>query len=506
MTEHDDEALNRLRAADPAIGAHPDLQRVRAGLAGVASLGGDADRAVPVTDPMNRRTRWPLAAAAAIAAVSLGVGGYTLGASQAERPVVAGDDAADADGAETDTDPEVGLAEAALREEALSGGDGMAAGAEGEVSSDSGYGWSEMWGPVVLTAGDGLSDERTTGEVRAPQALDVDPEQLLGDVAAARGIEGEITEMDGQSWSVVDGPVAVHVNRWGSSLDVSYTDYTADPYCAEMAQEAELSEEEMAEEPGWFGPRPDDCREVGPAPDEETALAESSDLLEDLGVDLSTVRLEVEDYGVSYTMEMEGPLSTADVTTVTEAPASQDDGQDPGQDAALSTAEVSEPVDVPVDYAMPTVEVTVYGAEGSGSPDPKGHVSVSSVGVSSAYVSLVEHVSLGDYPVISAQEAVERFMDPRFAQGTFSLPFDEQYYSEEMYSELEVPQPVQLEAGDPLPYPVREATVVEAELVQGTIHQPDGTNYVVPGYRLTDDRGQQYGVLGLAEEALDLTP
>ena len=69
MVEHDDEAIHRLRASDPATGSHPDLHRLRSLIAQKAPASQGADRATAVDDELLRgpRLRTPWVAAAAVA-------------------------------------------------------------------------------------------------------------------------------------------------------------------------------------------------------------------------------------------------------------------------------------------------------------------------------------------------------------------------------------------------------------------------------------------------------
>ncbi|MDQ3382775.1 MAG: hypothetical protein M3519_03160, partial [Actinomycetota bacterium] len=93
MDDRDDQALERVRAADPAIGSHPDLTTLRRTLSrsapvqdpdGAFGYGEGSDVAVRVADPTTRGSRVALVAAAAVMALGLGVGGYALGTQTVE--------------------------------------------------------------------------------------------------------------------------------------------------------------------------------------------------------------------------------------------------------------------------------------------------------------------------------------------------------------------------------------------------------------------------------------
>src|SRR5690606_24692724 len=118
-------------------------------------------------------------------------------------------------------------------------------------------------------------------------------------------------------------------------------------------------------------------------------------------------------------------------------------------------------------------------------------------------------VSMGDYPLVSPVEAVERVGDPRFSTwGTVYVPsLDEGHPAlyEEEWVEPDWPD-VDLSAGAAIPVWMTEGPVVEARVEPGVLSVPSGREFVVPTYILTDDQGRHHTMIALADEALDFTP
>lgn len=106
-----------------------------------------------------------------------------------------------------------------------------------------------------------------------------------------------------------------------------------------------------------------------------------------------------------------------------------------------------------------------------------------------------ERESLGQYPVISAADAVERLADPRFRAGPMPQLDPRQVPDD--------PPLLPLEPGQELPWPVPEIRLVDAELVTAT-YQVAGERLLLPTWHLLDADGQIWPVLALAEDALDL--
>ncbi len=480
MVDHDDEALHRLRASDPATGSHPDLHSLRQRIAHKAPASQGSDRATRLHDDVLRGSgpRAPWVAAAVVAALSFGAGGYALGAQQdpggGGGQLLAGQPEGEdppPDPAGATSGPE-GWMEAAASGEAMDGamGGDMAAGG---VSESSMAGEAYDPGPVRLTAGPGLPAEGGTGEVRA-LVSDEDPDAFLDAWSERIGFEGvRAAEPKGaESWFSGDAiydteggrMLSVH-DEGGGPLGFSYEDMFKNPWCADSysgmpEDELERVRQEWSEAFGADVPFPDSSRCVPPAgeaPSDEQALSAAEDFLATTGLDLSGYDLQVAEYRDE----------TTSLVMVEGWPTGQSYGQ------VMVNAQVG--------------------------PD----------GVVSAYGTVGEMTSLGDYPLISAVEAVERYGQREFgmeygitlaedmAAGmteATTLPAEPGY---------EMPEPAPVTPGMKIPMLLKEKTVTGAELTTGTMWANAGAPLEVPTWRLTTEDGMHYAVLALADEAID---
>lgn len=503
MSEHDDEAVNRLRAADPAIGSQPDLHAVRSRLAGRTPLGegggfqfsAPGDVAVRVHDPANRTNRVPMMAAAAIAAVGLGVGGYLLGNQQVTPPSAApgGTDG----GRESDGSFEASAPERTFG--GISSGD-----IGGTAASESApMGGSDSWSPygnAVLKAGPALPDEPSTAEVFARQAPDADPDELLRDWADRLGMAGEPVELDGQR-AIVEDQRVIAVLTYDGGVSLNYNNLAFDPFCSEMAamsasERADVQQrwDEAESTQAFPVPEPEDCVPSTPVSDDAAAIAMTEEFFTTMGLDPADYRFEVYRYDTEVGVGEQGfreedlGAEGGDGATMTAGP---------GVSGSSATGEV-----------VPMADVQAYPASQPGLTEPDFTAQVTGEGVVNLYGTLGDYASIGSYPVISAVEAVERFGDPVFANsGVFYVP--EPYTEGEPYGEpwvYEEPDPVTLIPGEPIPYPVNRVTITSAELTQGVLQVPGSGTVQVPAWRLVDEDGGHYHVLALADEALDITP
>ncbi|USQ76965.1 hypothetical protein [Ornithinimicrobium cryptoxanthini] len=491
----EDEALARLRAADPASGAHPDLRKISERLDGrtpVGASGGFAfsdtsDTAVRVHDPDVRTGRGGILVAAAVAALALGGGGYALGTTAGDDniPTVAANDSSSDDSSSAvthDAGPALdhGLSPAAdgNAAEDMSGDDAMS-----EESMGGGYA-----GPVIPVAGEALSTERTTGTVYGASTDSMwsegEAKDLLQGYADRLGIEGTVQDEGGDFAHVVDSidgrNLAVYSYGTNSSLD--YNNPTLDPWCEDMRAEMENSDGDY----GWFGygsegPSDITCTELGPTPDEATAIAMAEKFLSQLELDYT-----------GYTVQIQPPYS----------PEMDEMG---GGDAAYATSAPGE--SQLYDPESTSTEVVVSTTDGPLAGFQDWHLSVTSEGVSYASIQFGDYVELGDYPVISPAEAVERVNDVRFQQLGAYIPTLDYYDEPGYYEEWVEPEPLPpIAPGEPIPYPLTESAVTAAELHTGIVSLWDGTEFIVPVYDLSDGQGNHWQVMGLAEEALDFTP
>lgn len=468
MVDHDDEAIARLRASDPATGSDPDLHSLRSLIAAKAPASQGTDHVTAVTDDVLRgpRVHAPWIAAAAVAAFGMGGGGYALGAHTAEPPPVAGQPGAgdDAQGEE----------DAARPGADMTGADGASVTSAAGWGSDEAMGGSGPaydMGPVRLVAGPELPTERGTAEVRA-LVSDVDPEEFLTRWAEELGVDGVRPEpsADSEGWygeSVLVEPESMLIlsvsTQGAGAMHFSYDDQLNSPYCKDMwvgasPEDLEMMREDWTKAMGPDIPVPDPalCKELsGPAPSEEQAVAAAEDFLATTGLDLSGYSFEASDY------------------------------QEPGN---------------------PSVSVEGWPEDGVRSGELSMNLTVSAAGVVNAWGTVGEMTSLGDYPVISAAEAVERYSQREFSMDYgVSLAEDMVPYEGDMTSmpEVTMPETVPIEPGMKIPLLLKDKVVTSAELTTGTIWTQTGGSFEVPAWKLITDDGLHYAVLAVADEAID---
>lgn len=483
MAEHD-EAMDRLRTSDPATGSHPDLHSLRALVAQKAPASQGSDEVIRVHDDPLRAPRavGPWIAAAAVAAIGMGGGGYALGAHQAEPPTVAGgtvtvDPGSSApgtgsgEGEPVDVDPPEGGPEDGfgVDERGWAAGDmDMGMGGDEAMAADE-AGMSEMAydpGPVRLVAGEGLPAGPGTGEVRA-LVSDQEPQDLVDQLAEGLGMAATPIPQDDEynyyPHGVIDADSGevIQAGQEGGPLTFHYESVFTGEWCTAMFEGYAEEDLEWVRE-DWlrsYGPEmpfpgPDSCRTPeGPAPSEDEAKAMATEFFALAGIDPS-----------GYTVEVYA-----------------DEGQR----------------SVNLDYWPEDME---YGQLNL-------HAVVGPEGVTSAYGTIGEFTSLGSYPVISAAEAVDRYGTREWGMDHHvSIPEDYTPYpmGEELSMPVyELPEPAALTPGDPIPLLLKDKTVTGAELVQGTLYTSNAGVIEVPVWKLLTADGMYYAVLALAEEALD---
>ncbi|CAM3603533.1 hypothetical protein OCAE111667_17700 [Occultella aeris] len=487
--EGTDEALRRLRAADPAAGSSPDLDALRLAVtARVGELGDgheggngnheDTEHDDELLGARTRRTaagrgRRGLLVAASVAALAVfGGGGYALGAAGGPQDdggttVAGGGTAGDSSGEAADPS----VASEAFGAD-MTQADRMFAG----------YGRTEFTAAGLSTDGS------------AAEAYGLDPTAALttervAQFAQALGLEGEPVLADGV-WAVgsweAGGPVlSVYVDGTAST---SYTDPSVDPWlCAEIEQiEPDADSDSI------------DCGNEQVAAGQDEAIAAAQEVLTAAGVD-------VDDFNWSTT--------------------------EPGEHATNVVA-------------TPSI--------GAGSLDGVvgWQFTVTTGGIASIWGSLADVYSLGTYDVVSPTEAVARLTDPRFgAFGGGMMPFAaaqdgpaiardgsadaaEGSAAEESGGETapdaaaqepaqapgvgpadepvdsgEPPTaaPVPAEPGAPIDWPVQQVTVNGSELVLMSVHQNDGSVVLVPAWRLYDTDGGTWTVNAVADAGLDFS-
>ncbi|MCK0116404.1 hypothetical protein MWU57_05095 [Isoptericola sp. S6320L] len=458
----EDESFERLAAADPAADAEPRPGVLRAKVDALA--GTPAQVPSSGTDELagrreRRRAPW-LVAAGVAGAVALGGGGYLLGAAGAEGGApTASDEAA------SEVLPPITLGGA--RDGAESGGDSAASEAmEGQAATEDSAGASSSadislpgWhdGRAVFS-GSGLSDEPGTAAAYAYDAREVATEAGAARLAEALGVAGE-PRWEWGSWQVGprdgDGP-SIWLSADGTAY-FSYNDPAADPWrCAE--EPVETQEREDAEG-GADVIEPAPCAEPDrPEVSRQEATDQVRDLMEQVGVDPSGFAFDVPDDGGS-----EGARWVSATQVV--------DGQATG---ATWSATVSDD------------------------------------GIAWLDGFLAATAPLGDYPVVSPAEAVERLGDPRFGGSSWPVAYAQE--TERMLEESveedggePTPPPAPPSSGGDLPWPVSEVTITEARLGLTQHHDAGGAVLLLPAYELSDAAGNTWSVLAVAEEALDTT-
>ena len=130
-------------------------------------------------------------------------------------------------------------------------------------------------------------------------------------------------------------------------------------------------------------------------------------------------------------------------------------------------------------------------------------------GIVSSYGGLAPIVPLGDYEVVSEQEAFERLSDTRFGAQMTNLPIAMRTTADAAEGDAAtewVPPtepPATPTAGAALAWPVNQVDIVSARLGLASQWQPDGSVVVVPAYELTDAEGGTWSVIAVADSALD---
>ena len=127
-------------------------------------------------------------------------------------------------------------------------------------------------------------------------------------------------------------------------------------------------------------------------------------------------------------------------------------------------------------------------------------------GMVSAYGALADLVDMGEYPVVSEQEAFERLSDPRFGASMTDLPIalrEQPAVTEPLEWVPPTEPPAVPTAGTPLAWPVNDVEIVDARLGLASQWQADGSVLVVPAYEFTDADGGTWSVIAVADEKLD---
>jgi len=406
--------------------------------------------------------RWVQVTAATVGAVVIGVGGYAIGntnssgnqaAAPAPAPVAAPvAPTSTAPSSAVITPADVAPAARPTAEGTLSGGGSGAS--NPAVASDSKMMWGGA-GRIVFTAGDGLSGDAGSGQAWTFDPASVFSKKTAEKIAADLGVKGDARQEYG-AWVIgsADGTgPSVQVSPDGTA-SLNFYDPTLDPWaCPTPVADGTEGGADAAVAPTCTP------KDFGPAPQGDKAVAKAKAALTDLGVDVKDLKFTAQDSGDPQT--------------------------------AYVTAEL------------------LIGGNLSG---VSWSVNLVGDGVQNLSGPLAPVVSLGDYDVISAKDAVARLTDPRFgALGGGMIAYDAVAKGGAAVDVAPATDPADptvpavAEPGAPIAWAVSQVTITKAELVTTSQYQPDGSTLLIPAYQLSSDDGSQWTVNALADSALNFT-
>ncbi len=478
-----DPVFDRLVAADPAADADLRLGVLRAkvdvarsvhtagvGTVEVPLVGAPGDELAA----RRERRRRPWLVAAAVAGV-VAIGGAGYGAGTAGILAGGGGAASDGDAASTVLDAplgeedtgELGGAEPAIPAPGVGegdggGGDDAAASSEairggvGGVADSTYPTWFE--GRAVFRAS-GLSTERGTAEAYALDAREVATKESARRLAEALGVKGEphwnygawmVGSEDGQGptvWLSADG-----------SAYFSYNDPRVDPWRCEVASGPAEGGGDSGSDGGDVDTMPEMC--VTPAPTTlsgDDARKALRDVMTRIGLDVDAYEIQVQ-------------------------PSSSDE---------------------PMRWA------TAYQIVDGKRTGVQFSASVADKGVAWVDGALAQPISIGEYPVISPTEAVERLGDPRFSGSSWPIAYAEEQspLDDPVDPGQEGPRapPAPPSPGSSISWPVSEVVITEARLALSQHHQRDGSVLILPTYELSDAQGNAWSVIAVADEKIDFS-
>ena len=493
----DDDALDRLRAADPATGTEPDLAAIRAAIARATGvpLDGTAPSG-PAPDELAARRRgtrneWLRMVAAVAAVAVVGTGGYLVASDPGrEATAISALPAISLNGGAGSGDSAVGAAApAAPGPESVASGaarDGLPYG-----SSFAAYGSGH-----VVFVGQGLSDRTGSATGYAFDASKVASADDAARLAAALGVTGT-PQVQWGSWVVGPNDGSGPTVTLDGSGNLSFYDPGRDPWqCQASSSSGVAGSAEgvlvppagvvasvpavpmpsapaaptMVPVPSPSPANPSVCT-PGTTPTGDAATARAREALAAVGIDTTGAQVQVDDSNVKG----EGNAGAAYVY--------------------VSFQQV-------IDGRLTGVgwSVTLVGD-----------------GVQNLNGPLAPLVSLGSYDVISPAAAVDRLNDPRFGAsggGSFTPMVGRLYATTE--GSIGVPYPTETsDPGQPpvvpaaprpgaaISWPVQQVTLVSADLGLALTSTPGGAQLLVPAYALTDSTGATWSVVAVADAGLD---
>lgn len=138
--------------------------------------------------------------------------------------------------------------------------------------------------------------------------------------------------------------------------------------------------------------------------------------------------------------------------------------------------------------------------------DQSWYLELNDKGIASVSGTLAPIVELGEYSIVSEQEAFERLSDPRFGAQMTNMPIAlREQPVDDTVTEWVPPTepPATPTSGVSLSWPVNDVEIVSARLGLTSQWQPDGSVLVVPAYEFTDAAGGTWSVIAVADSALD---
>ncbi|GEL95283.1 hypothetical protein [Cellulomonas composti] len=465
-------ALERVRAADPAVDAVLDADSLHETLAVTTGVQvGTAPGDELAAARARRRTpRWFQVAAVVAGIAVVGASGYAIGAKGADASATSAD-------ASLEAPMSLGGAAPAEQQEVDSG---AAVDAQNLVGGRDALPSSYWYGGRTVFHGAGLP---TAGS--SHDAWGFDPSATYSQATAALaadvfGVSGK-PRQDAGGWTVgkQDGSVPTVTIAPDGTTSVSYYDPTRDPWACGSDVVAPPDEPDSS--------TADDAK-ADDTPGDDGAVSGGSE----------------PDFGVDGDCTAEAP--SAKDATATARDALADLGLDPDDYAWTTQTDAGASVNV-------GAELVVDGQR----TGLTWWFTVMSDGVQSAWGSLAPVVALGSYDVVSPAQAVERLNDPRFGAsggGVYPMAAREALMgamesgtdtsSNEEPTSTPTP-PAAPEPGASFSWPVMDVTITAARLGVALQTDVDGSTSLIPTYELTSDDGSTWTVVAVADSMLDLT-
>ena len=482
-----------VRAADPAVGSEPDLDRLRAALAtstGVP-LGGTDELAARRA---RRTPRWVQVAAAVAGVVLVGTAGYALGAGRGADETAGGPAAPamsldgggsrDSSGGASSTGTELFGAAAPA--------DGLKAASLPASAAGSTFlpGWSS--GRTVFTARR-LSGADGEHDAWAYDAAGTYSKATAEAAAKALGVRGSARASWGWTVGPDDGtgPTVSLAPDGLSSL--SYYDPTAEPAkCIDRG--AADSVQPVPEQTGGAG--------GGPAADSGAEAGAEGGATPDTGI------------GAQAGPGADGLWDCADVADAPTGAAAVKRAKAAiaSVGADVADLELEEQGD---DGSVEQTTVLGYQVVDGQRTGAVWSVQLGHDGLVSLNGPLAPLVAMGSYDVISPAAAVERLGDPRFGATVSGVtPLAARGMVTAEGSTADAPTaaatpvaptvPATPTPGTAIPWPVDRVTITKARLGVAQQTAPDGATTLVPTYELSGDDGSTWTVLAVADDQLDL--